>query len=400
MPRPRSRSRILSPLADFLKTETAGGVVLLLGTAVALVWANITTDGYEDFWHNGLTLGFGDFSISEDLRHWVNDGLMTLFFFVVGLEIKRELVCGELRDPKAAALPAIAALGGMVVPALVFLAITSGTDASKGWGIPMATDIAFAVGVVTLLGSRVPSPLKLFLLTLAIVDDIGAIVVIALFYGDDLEPRWLLGALIAVFTVVVLQRARVSSPLAYVLPGVVLWVCVLESGVHATLAGVALGLLTPAVWRHGGDPLVTLEHRLHPIVSFGVIPVFAIANAGVSVAPGTLGDALGSSTTWGIIAGLVAGKMLGVSLATLVAARIGAGRLPAGVRPVHVVGVAALAGIGFTVSLFVAELSFGGGDGPLADAKIGVLLASLAAASIGAAILQGANRSGRQSVDA
>jgi len=400
MPRPLPRPRLFAPLSEFLETESAGGVVLLLGTIVAFTWANISIDGYEDFWRNGLTIGVGDFSISENLRGWVNDGLMTLFFFVVGLEIKRELACGELRDPKAAALPAIAAVGGMLVPALLFLAITAGTGASEGWGIPMATDIAFAVGVVGLLGTRVPSPLKLFLLTLAIVDDIGAIVVIALFYGEDLEPRWLLVALIDVVAVLVMQRARVSSPLAYVAPGTVLWVSVLESGVHATLAGVALGLLTPAVWPHRGDPLVTLEHRLHPAVSFGIVPLFAIANAGVSIAPDALGDALGSAATWGIVVGLVVGKVVGVSTATFAAARIGAGRLPPGVRPLHVVGTGAIAGIGFTVSLFVAELSFGGGEGPLADAKIGVLLASVAAATIGAVILQVAGRSGRGTSDA
>jgi NhaA family Na+:H+ antiporter len=381
---------VLRPLADFLQTEAAGGVVLLVATIAALVWANTFSGAYTDFWHHTVRLGIADASIEEDLQHWVNDGLMAIFFFVVGLEIKRELVIGELRDPKTAALPAIAALGGMVLPALLFVAVTAGTDASKGWGIPMATDIAFAVGVLALLGPRIPSPLKLFLLTLAIVDDVGAIIVIAFFYSDDLEPRWMLGGVVAVLVILAMRRARISPPIAYLLPAVALWVCTFESGVHATLAGVVLGVLTPAVWPHSeASPIERLEHRLHPVASFAVVPVFALANAGVAIGIGDLGDALASSTAWGVVVGLIAGKIVGVSAATLLAARTGAGRLPPGVTPRQIVGVSALAGIGFTVSLFIAELSFGGGRGPLADAKIGVLLASVVGGGLGAAILRG-----------
>jgi NhaA family Na+:H+ antiporter len=380
--------RILSPLARFLATESAGGVVLLAAAAAALVWANASAASYEDVWGTHLRLGAWGHEIDEDLRHWVNEALMALFFFVVGLEIKRELVTGELRDRRTAALPALAALGGMVVPALVYLAWTAGSDAADGWGIPVATDIAFAVGVLVVLGPRAPAPLKLFLLTLAIVDDIGAIAVIAVFYTDTVEMGWLAGATAVVAAILVAQRWRVGSLAVYALAAVVLWVCTYRSGVHATIAGVALGLLTPARWP-GGSPIERLEGRLHPVASFVAVPVFALANAGVAVGGDALTDALGGRVTWGVATGLVAGKLAGVSLATVAGVRTGAGRLPPGVTIRHVVGAAALAGIGFTVSLFVSELSFGGSPRLLGDAKIGVLLGSLTSGLLGAAILTG-----------
>jgi NhaA family Na+:H+ antiporter len=356
----------------------------LAAAAVALVWANVDHGGYADWWHRELTVGIGDATISESLVHWVNDALMTVFFFVVGLEIKRELVTGELRDRRRAALPALAALGGMAVPALVYVAVNAG-GAVDGWAIPMATDIAFAVGVLALLGSRVPGPLKLFLLTLAIVDDIGAIVVIALFYSRGLDGWWLGGAVVATLLVVLMSRLGVDHPIAYVVPGVLLWVCLYEAGVEPTLAGVVLGLLTPALPRRGVPVLERLETALHPVSAFVVVPVFALANAGVYLGGDAVEHALTSRITIGIVAGLVLGKFTGILGATAVALRAGVGSLPDGLGLRHVAAVAVLGGIGFTVSLFVTDLSFRGAVTD--DAKIGVLVASLAAGLLGVTAL-------------
>ncbi|HEX6312357.1 MAG TPA: Na+/H+ antiporter NhaA [Acidimicrobiia bacterium] len=381
-----------TPAEDvFVSVEALGGLALLGATIVALVWANVAGDSYTDLWHTGLTIGIGDFSISEDLQHWVNDGLMTLFFFVVGLEIKRELVDGELRDPKTAALPALAALGGMVVPAALYLALNTTELARDGWGIPVATDIAFAVGVLALLGPRIPKGLKLFLLTLAIVDDIGAILVIAVFYSSGVSGRWLGGAVAALLLIFVLQRVGARSPFVYVLPGVLLWVCMFESGVHATIAGVILGLVTPKQSWRGKPVLEQLEGALHPWTSFLIIPVFALANAGVDLGGGVLGDALSSRITLGVIVGLVVGKTVGISGAVAIAVRFRLGRLPAGVHARQILGAATLAGIGFTVSLFIAELSFDD-ELLLGDAKIGILVASVIAGVAGALILLKSNR--------
>jgi NhaA family Na+:H+ antiporter len=386
MPRSPRRVPVLTPLVEFLRTEAAGGAVLLAAAGAALVWANVAGASYHDVWTTTLRVGTGRAAIELDLQHWVNDGLMAVFFFVVGLEIKRELVEGELRDPRTAALPAIAALGGMVVPALLYLAWTAGTPARDGWGIPMATDIAFAVGVLTLLGSRVSSAVKLFVLTLAIVDDIGAIIVIALFYSDGIDLRWLFGALLVVVATVLARRVT-SNLLAYVPLALALWVCTYQSGVHATLAGVALGLLTPTRARDGSRPLDRLEHRLHPVASFAVIPLFALANAGIVVSAGALSDAFGSRVTWAVLTGLVVGKLVGVAGATLLGARLGVGRLPSGMTVRELFGAGVVAGIGFTVSLFIADLAFSGQEAVLNDTKIGVLVASVVAGAAAFAVL-------------
>ncbi len=370
---------------EFVSVEVLSGIALLVAAAAALVWANVDATSYHDLWKTHLTLGIGDLAISETLVKWVNDALMVLFFFVIGLEIKRELVEGGLRDPRAAALPVLGAVGGMVVPALIFVAFNAGGVGGRGWGIPMATDIAFALGVLALLGPRVPSGLKLFLLTLAIVDDVGAILVIAVFYTSDMEPVWLIGAAAAIVGVLVLRRLGVMSPWVYLLPGVVLWICIHESGIHATIAGVVLGLLTPVTRGPEAGPLEVLEHRIHPWTSFLIVPLFALANAGVVLGGDSIERAAGSAITWGVIAGLVVGKAIGVSVFALGAHRLGIGRLPDGVGSAHVVGAGILAGIGFTVSIFVANLSFGGEL--LDEAKIGVLAASLLAGVLGAAWL-------------
>jgi Na+:H+ antiporter, NhaA family len=372
--------------SEFVSLEAVSGIVLLLAAAAALVWANTDTAGYTSFWHHELTVGPGDLAVTESLVHWVNDALMTVFFFVVGLEIKRELVTGELRDRSRAALPAIAALGGMVVPALLFVAINAGGSSLDGWAIPMATDIAFAVGVLALLGPRVPSSLKLFLLALAIVDDIGAIVVIALFYSRGLDGWWLLGALGVVLLVVVMSRLQVDRPIAYVIPGIVLWGCLHHAGVEPTLAGVALGLITPARPRRGVPVLERLEHGLHPVSSFVIVPIFVLANAGVVLSGDAIDHALSSTVTIGIVVGLVVGKFVGVLGASAIAVRARLGTLPDDVKLRHVAGVAVLAGIGFTVSLFITDLAFRGQV--IDDAKIGVLAASALAAVLGMIVLR------------
>ncbi len=413
-------------LRQFLETEAAGGIVLLVAAVVALVWANSPWSfSYETLWHTDLSVGLGRFVLVEDLRHWVNDGLMALFFFVVGLEIKRELVHGDLREPRVAAMPAIAALGGMVVPALLFLLVTVGGGGAKGWGIPMATDIAFAIGVVALLGSRVPASLKLFLLTFAIVDDIGAIVVIAVFYATDVQPVFLATAAGIVVVMLVLRRAGVVWTAPYVLLGVGVWLATHASGVHATIAGVALGLLAPAralspaavsrEWardlsddpspaeldamnrlaRTTVSPAERLEHLLHPWTSFVVVPLFALANAGVVIKADSFDSPATVGVTAGVVLGLVVGKLVGITAATWLAVRSGLGRLPEGATWAMVLGIAAIGGIGFTVSLFIAELAYE--PGAIQDAaKLGVLGASTVAALLGAMLLVRACRGSSQ----
>ena len=382
----RSRSprrAVLQPLRDFLHTEAAGGVVLVGATLVALLWANSPwSAAYFDLWDAELPL---DLTFQE----WINDGLMTLFFFVVGLEIKRELVEGELRDRRQAATPALAALGGMVVPALIYLGFNVGGAGQDGWGIPIATDIAMAVGVLSLLGSRVVPSIKVFLLALAIVDDIGAIVVIAVFYASQFEVLPFLAALAVVGAIVVVQRLGVDAVAVYVVLGAGLWLALHESGVHATLAGVALGLLTPTRRRRRGESesvVEWLEHGLHPWTSFVIVPLFALANAGIPISADSLSDAASSTITYGVIAGLVVGKLVGVTAATWLAVRLRIGDLPSAASWRSIVGIGALAGIGFTVSIFVTGLAFD--DVALQDeAKLGILTASLLAAMLGAAVL-------------
>jgi len=381
------RPTVRQAVVEFLRTEAGGGVVLLVAALVAVVWANSPwQDAYHDLWHHHLTVGSGDWAVRESLQHWVNDALMALFFFVVGLEIKREFAGGELQDPRTAVLPGLAALGGMVLPALLFWLVVGGGEAARGWGIPMATDIAFAVGVLAVLGDRIPPGMRIFVLTLAIVDDIGAIAVIAVFYASDLQAGWLLGALGVLTLVVAARRAGLSRPVAYVPLGVLAWYCTYRSGVHPTIAGVALGLLTPAGTVAGRRVLEDLEERLHPVSSYVAIPVFALANAGVSLDRDAVSDALASRLTWAVIVGLVAGKLIGITGATLIGVRARLGRLPSDLDMGHVVGAGAVGGIGFTVSLFITALAYT--DETLqAQAKVGILGGSALAALLGAAVL-------------
>ena len=386
-PRAISESRWATAGPDFLRSEAAGGAALLVATIIALVWANIPGDnGYVDFWHTSVTLGWGDFSITHDLQHWITDGFMTLFFFVVGLEVKRELVEGELADPKKAALPFIGAIGGVLVPILVFKLIVGGGEGSDGWAIPMATDIAFAVAILAVLGRRIPAGVRVLLLSIAIVDDVLAILVIAIFYSSGVSLVWLAAFVFSLLIVLAMRKIGVVKVWPYVIVGLIAWVELFESGIHATLVGVALGLLTPAGIVGGRHLLSDLEHAIHPWTGFLVIPVFALANAGIVFSAPLINDALASALFWGILVGLVLGKTLGISLFTLLSVRFGIGTLPEGVKPNHVIGVAMLGGIGFTVSIFITQLSFGGSD-MTEIAKMAILAGSVVAAIIGSIML-------------
>ena len=386
-------------MRDYLRAEAGGGLALLLGSAAALLWVNvIDAGGYASFWATHIEIGIGGASIDESLLHWVNDGLMTLFFFLISLEIKRELVTGELRHPKRAALPIIAALGGIVLPIAIFFAVTGGHHAS-GWGIPMATDAAFAIGVLALLGDRVGTGVKLFLVTIAVVDDVAAILVIAVAYTDHLSLGWLVVALAGLGAVAAVRALGVRRILVYVPLGLFVWVATFESGIHATLAGVALALLTPVVSVDGRDVLGELEHRLHPWVNLAILPVFALANAGVKLGGGELSDPTGRRIALAVAVALVVGKFLGIAGATMGALRLRLGALPTGVDRRSLLGAAALGGIGFTVSLFITPLAY---DDPLliGAAKLGILAGSLVSATIGVAILMtGRSDSGRAPVD-
>jgi NhaA family Na+:H+ antiporter len=423
------------PIIRFSEIEASSGIVLLLAAIAAIIWANSAwSETYFSILDQHLIIELGGFHLEESVIHLINDGLMAIFFFVVGLEIKRELVVGDLRDPKAAALPVMAALGGMILPALIYIVFNAGAaspEAIRGWGIPMATDIAFAIGVVALLGSKVPSGAKLFLLAVAIADDIGAIGVIALFYTEELNGAYLAAAVGGLIVVWIAARVHIRALWFYVPISLVVWFFTLESGVHATLAGVALGFLTPArphytpeemdtrarsildqypttvenhhdqehvdhealllaeIAKESVSPLNRAEHYLVPWSSFLIVPLFALANAGVDFRDVSITDALTSTVALGVSLGLVFGKILGISGFTIAAVRLGLGRLPPGTSWRHVFGLAAIAGIGFTVSLFVTSLAFA--EPQLTDfAKVGIFAGSLVAGVIGVLVLRGA----------
>jgi Na+:H+ antiporter, NhaA family len=373
--RPTVLAGLARPVRQFFATEIGGGVVLLVAAVVALVWAN-AGGSYARLWSTEVA--------GLDLRHWVNDGLMSFYFLVVGLEIKRELVAGELRDRRRASMPVAAAVGGMAVPALVYLAINAGGRGAAGWGIPMATDIAFALGVVALLGPRLPSTLRLFLLTMAVVDDLGSLVVIAAFYSGAVHWPALGGAAAAVGLVLVLRRMRVGHVLPYLIVGAGLWLAVHQAGLQAATTGALLGLLAPAGRSHRA--IERLEELIHPWASYAIAPLFALANAGIPLAGSVLGDAVGSPVSIGVVVARVAGKTVGITAASWLACRFGLGRLPSGATWRHVVGVGCLGGIGFTVALFIAEAAFT--DGELHDqAKLGVLAAAVLSSLAAAAVL-------------
>lgn len=360
---------MLGALKRFFQIEAASGVLLLIAAAIALAWANSPWGAsYASFWH--LQLG------PKSLEWIVNDILMVIFFFVVGLEIRKEIHDGQLSSWKGAALPLVAALGGMAAPALLYLALAGPGAPHTGWGIPMATDIAFAVGVLTLLGKRVPASLRMLLLALAVIDDLGAILVIAFFYSSGISLLGLLAAAVGVGIIVGMSALGVRQKLAYVLPGVLVWAGVYSAGVHPTIAGVLIGLLTPvhAVASEKEPPIDTLIHTLHPWVSFAIMPVFALANAGVALGGLSL-EGAGAKVCLAVIVGLLVGKPLGVLGTCTIAVATGLAKLPAGVGKRHLLLLGVVAGIGFTMSLFIAQLAFGD---PLllGAAKLGVLIAS------------------------
>ena len=426
-------SRILRPFQQFFATSAAGGLVLLANTAIALIWANSPwAASYHHLWDAPIAVGAPGFGLSMPLHAWVNDGLMAVFFFLVGLEIKREVLVGELSSRRSATLPVAAALGGMIVPALLYASVNARGEGAAGWGIPMATDIAFALGILALLGNRVPASLRVFLAALAIADDLGAVLVIAVFYTSQMDWAALGGAALVFAMLMGLNRAGARRPFTYALLGVVLWLFMLKSGVHATIAGVLLAMTVPARTRISEEqflesaeasladfraadepgtsvltnqghqaalhsltsaadaaqsPLLLMEHALQGVVAFVIMPIFALANAGVSLGSG-LGTALASPIALGVAMGLLLGKPIGITLASLVAIRSGAADLPREATWRHVVGVACLGGIGFTMSLFIANLAFGSGA-QLDIAKVGVLGASTAAGLVGMLVLRG-----------
>jgi Na+:H+ antiporter, NhaA family len=409
-------TRRLRPLRDFLATEAGGGALLAASSVAALVWMNSPwSQSYTDLWSTSASVSVGGHSLELDLQHWINDGLMAIFFLVVGLEIKRELADGHLSTKRAALLPVTAAIGGMVVPAVLYLAI-AGRSSPEGWAIPMATDIALAVGVVAIAGSRVQPSLRVFLLGLAIVDDIGAIIIIAAFYSDDVSWAWLAAGVALIGVTVVMQRLGVRRTGVFVAIGVALWFALHEAGVHATLAGVAMGLLAPTkphltaefidaeqladvssieavhqtneIARASVSDVEWLQHVIHPWTSYLIVPLFALANVGIEISVAGIRDAARSPLTWAIVVGLVIGKPLGIIASSRLAVRAGVADPPDGADGRQMFGIGAAAGIGFTVALFITELAF---DDPSqqADAKLAVLVASLLAAAIASVSLLG-----------
>ena len=387
MTRRRSPRRAARALREFLHTEAAGGAVVVVAVVAALVWANGPWHhSYHQVWTWKVPLGLDRLHLDWTLEEWVNDALMAVFFFVVGVEIKRELTTGHLRDRRAALVPAVAALGGMVVPALLF-GLIADAQHRHGWGIPMATDIALAVGMVALLGDRVPRGLRVFLLALAVADDIGAIVVIAVFYGGSTRWAWLGLAIATVIAAAIGVRLRLRPAEIYALLAVFGWYALVRSGVHPTLMGVAFGLVAPV------SALEHLEHMWHRWSSWLIVPVFALANSGVELGVHAARSAFTSRLGVGIIVGLVAGKAVGITVVTALVVRLGWGPLPDGATWRSLLGVSLFAGIGFTVALFVSVLAFPGSES-LETAKLAVLLGSCLAALAGALVLGSGRRRG------
>jgi NhaA family Na+:H+ antiporter len=380
--------RVLDPVERFLAIEASSGIVLLLAAGVALIWANTRwAPLYRSLWHIPLGVDLGRLSFRRDLHFWINDGLMAVFFFVVGLEIRREVQTGELSDRRRAALPAVAALGGMLAPALIFVVLNVGGPAARGWGVPMATDIAFAVGVLSLLGRQVQPGLRVLLLTLAVVDDLGAILIIAFFYSASLSLTGFLIAGGGIGIILLWRKLGLRAPVAYLAPAVIVWIGAVVAGIHPTLAGVAVALLCPARAWYGDE----LEHGLHGWVAFGLMPLFALANAGVPIGSASLGDG-GWAALAGVALGLLVGKPLGILALSWAASKLGLASLPAGLRWADLLVMGQVAGIGFTMALFIAGLAFP--EGPLLETiKLAVLsgsaLSAIAGLAAGRVLLRG-----------
>jgi NhaA family Na+:H+ antiporter len=432
--RPRSQvlRLVISQFQRFVKLESSEGILLLICTVIALLWANsVWSDSYQHVWHTELSIGFGEVSTSRSLVHWINDGLMVIFFFVVGMEIKRQIVIGELSSLKKASLPVIAALGGMLVPAIMYGMVNKGSAGAGGWGIPMATDIAFSLGILALLGKRIPLQLKVFLMAFAIADDIGAVIVIALFYASGIAWTHLLTAGFILLLLIASNKLGIRSVSVYAILGFLLWMAFLDSGIHATVAGVLLAMTIPsrsnldtrsflaktrsilaaledgtrdeaapnleenqqatirALEQAAEDleaPTQRFEHALHPWVSYFIVPLFALANAGVRFDQGII-SVLQSTVALGIVLGLVVGKQIGITLFAWIAVKTGLAAMPAHVTWRQIYGVSWLGGIGFTMSLFITGLAFV--PGPLTDlSKTGIYIASIIAGAGGLWILK------------
>jgi NhaA family Na+:H+ antiporter len=425
---------LLKPINEFLHREASGGILLIICTVIALAWANtLWFQSYYDLWHTHISFSIGNLlTLDYSIHHWINDGLMVIFFFTVGLEIKRELLVGELSSFQKASLPIAGALGGMIAPAILYTLFNTGSESVNGWGIPMATDIAFVVGIMALLGNRVPIALKIFVLALAIADDIGAVLVIAIFYTSEISVLALIIAGIVLVLLFILNKLGTMSLIPYMILGLILWLAFLKSGVHATIAGVLLAFTIPASSRYDtnkfservkqlinhfdstGDhwknvlnnserqndvlaieescekiltPLQRFEHQLHPWVAFFIIPIFALANAGVTISNMNLLDALTSSVSLGIIIGLFIGKQIGIFIFSFLAVKLKLASLPEGINWKNLYGAGILAGIGFTMSLFIAGLAFSKPE--LLDlSKIGVLSGSLISGIVGFVFLK------------
>jgi Na+:H+ antiporter, NhaA family len=424
----RAFEKIATPFDRFIHAQTTTGLVLMVMTVVALLLANTPlTEEYAEFFHTHIDLTIGSWNLSHTIHHWINDGLMAIFFFIIGLEIKREILVGELSDIKIAMLPIVAAIGGMLLPALIYLGFNYGGEGSNGWGIPMATDIAFAISALVLLRNRVSSALVTFLVALAIVDDLGAVAVIAIFYTEEIHIIPLALAGVSFLIMVAFNRFGIRAILPYFIVGLVMWFFMLESGVHATIAGVIAAMTIPSKPRRTpsdftqhtknfldeydnypiGDnymvhdkqrtildklkdtidavssPSARLEHELHLPVALIVIPLFALANAGISIDFSSFGQEVSSSVSLGIIAGLILGKLLGIAGVSFLAIKLGIAKLPEHTTMSQIFGVAFLGGIGFTMSIFVADLAFSGSDALIFQAKIGILSASLISGLVG-----------------
>lgn len=422
-------SRLITPFERFIDHQAAGGLILMATALIALIIANSPLlDGYQALLHTKVGFGFGDWTLEKSLHHWINDGLMALFFFLVGLELKREILVGELSDLKMAALPIAAAIGGMIVPALIYYSMNTSGLASNGWGIPMATDIAFALGVIALLAGRIPKSLITFLVAVAIVDDLGAVLVIALFYTEQLVIPFILTGVALTGAMILLNLLGVRRPGPYFILGALLWFCLLKSGVHATLAGVITAFTIPTLPKYDPKsfsdrmknllsqfdqshqtkasilrnqematvvqaleegvkgvktPLQRLEHGMHTPVAFFVLPVFALFNAGVAIDFANLSSSLLEPITLGVALGLIFGKLIGVVGFSLLSVKLGLASMPNGANIKHIVGVAMLASIGFTMSIFIAELAFPGQPELIQQAKMGILFASFLAGIAG-----------------
>ncbi|MDD2155497.1 Na+/H+ antiporter NhaA [Glaesserella parasuis] len=383
---------MIQHIRKFLQLESASGILLLTFAMFAMLFANTPLkDLYFDFLSMPVSIQIGLFSIHKPLLMWVNDGFMAVFFVLIGLEVKREMMVGAISSYQRAIFPAIGALGGMIVPALVFTLINSDSpEFQQGWAIPMATDIAFALGVLGLLGKRVPFALKIFLLALAIIDDLGAIVVIAIFFSHELSTTALISAVIAITALIIMNRMRVTAICAYMVVGLILWASVLKSGVHATLAGVIIGFCVPLKGKNGEEPLAHFEHILAPWCSFVILPLFAFSNAGVSLAGMSL-STLFSPLTMGVALGLLVGKTLGVFSFSFLAVKLGIAQLSEGINFKQIFAVSILCGIGFTMSMFLAGLAFGEdeADGQFISlARLGILIGSGISAVLGYYLLK------------